>query len=296
MGGVVKRRGGAAVIGERGMHERVGGMLQYVGLLPAIWRRLWRPALRNEAGPMVSATIHRISFNEDGIELRMSAEAWLDHSDGFGAAGVCDGNRTDTGYQLLCASLGRCIPLPPVQPCPRAPIAAFSPKRSPGSRRSLQGVATRVIVDISERKGEGAGGRGAGAWQKKRRARARMQVTRETRDGAHKFEHLPRRVLLPPILCVSGNARNGQRLCFPGTNKGGVSHIAPAHVVDGPLVELVAVRRAAQEALGPGVLMPVRRQLRLAQLRKHGTPPPSRFFRLGGRYFSKVEWKVRPPR
>ena len=96
----------------------------------------------------------------------------------------------------------------------------------------------------------------------------------ETRDGTHKFEHLPRRVLLPPILCVSGNARNGQWLCFPGTNKGGVSHIAPAHVVDGPLVELVAVRRAAQEALGPGVLMPVRRQLRLAQLRKHGTPPP----------------------
>ena len=44
MGGVVKRRGGAADIGERGMQERVGGMWQYVGLLPAIWRRLWRPA------------------------------------------------------------------------------------------------------------------------------------------------------------------------------------------------------------------------------------------------------------
>ena len=79
MGGVVKRRGGAAAIGERGMQERVGGMLQYVGLLPAIWRRLWRPALCNEAGPIVSATIHCIAFNEDGIEVRMSAEAWLDH-------------------------------------------------------------------------------------------------------------------------------------------------------------------------------------------------------------------------
>lgn len=46
MGGVVKRRGGAAAIGERDMQERVGGMWQYryVGLLPAIWRRLWRPA------------------------------------------------------------------------------------------------------------------------------------------------------------------------------------------------------------------------------------------------------------
>ena len=162
-------RGGAADIGERGMQERVGGMWQHVGLLPAIWRRLWRPALCNEAGPIVSATIHCIAFNEDGIEVRMSAEAWLDHSDGLAAAGVCTGNRTDTGYQLLCASLGRCIPLPPAQPCPRAPIAAFSPKRSPGSRRSLQGAATRVIVDISERKGEGAGERGAGAWQKKRR-------------------------------------------------------------------------------------------------------------------------------
>ena len=185
-----------------------------------IWRRLWRPALCNEAGPIVSATIHCIAFNEDGIEVRMSAEAWLDHSDGLAAAGVCTGNRTDTGYQLLCASLGRCIPLPPVQPCPRAPIAAFSPKRSPGSRRSLQGVATRVIVDISERKGEGAGGRGAGAWQKKRRARARMQVTRETRDGAHKFEHLPRRVLLPPILCVSGNAAQWTVAVLPGHQQG----------------------------------------------------------------------------
>ena len=35
MGGVVKRRGGAADIGERGMQERVGGMWRYVGLLPA---------------------------------------------------------------------------------------------------------------------------------------------------------------------------------------------------------------------------------------------------------------------
>ena len=35
MGGVVKRRGGAAVIGERDMQERVGGMWRYVGLLPA---------------------------------------------------------------------------------------------------------------------------------------------------------------------------------------------------------------------------------------------------------------------
>ena len=35
MGGVVKRPGGAAAIGERGMQERVGGMWRYVGLLPA---------------------------------------------------------------------------------------------------------------------------------------------------------------------------------------------------------------------------------------------------------------------
>ena len=156
----------------------------------------------------------------------------------------------------MFASLGRSTPLPPFQPCPRAPTAAFSPKGSPGSRRSLQGVPTRVNVDISERRGEGAGERGAGAWRKKRRERARMQVRPETEHTNSNIS--PDGYSCHPF-CACQGMRNGQ--CFLGTNQGrNLSHRRP------PYSRWPTCRAGRGKACRPRSPLP---------RRPHASPPPA---------------------